>query len=465
MARIPEASIGRAPGVLSSGIALLMFAGCGSSSSTATAPTPASRCAVQTQAATSAFPVAGGSAALTISTNRECAWSVRSDASWLTTSGAASGQGDGVVTFTVASNADPAERTAALTVNEHRVPISQAGRPCDFRLSTTHEVVDAAGGERTLQITASSAQCGWTAATEHPWISILSGREGKGNGSVTFRIAPAAGPPRNGTLTAAGQAVQIEQGTGCAYSVGPMPARIASSGGPLTVAVATSNGCRWEAASQSLWITIRSGASGAATGEVQFIVASNPGPERQGLVTIAGRTHPVIQESGCTYNVSAPPLEMPGGGGLLVFGVNTAASCPWSAAGGAEWMSVSPSSGSGSGEARFVIAANPGIRRTAVARVAGQSFSITQASPCTFVLAPPYLEYDATGGNGAVLVIVSGPCTWTAQTSADWIRMVSGTSGTGDGLVQFTVPPNTGPARRAFIVIAGQDFPVSQAGR
>jgi hypothetical protein len=43
--------------------------------------------------------------------------------------------------------------------------------------------------------------------------------------------------------------------------------------------------------------------------------------------------------------------------------------------------------------------------------------------------------------------------------------MVSGTSGAGDGLVQFTVPANTGQARKAFIVIAGQNFAVSQAGR
>jgi hypothetical protein len=43
--------------------------------------------------------------------------------------------------------------------------------------------------------------------------------------------------------------------------------------------------------------------------------------------------------------------------------------------------------------------------------------------------------------------------------------MVSGTSGTGDGLVQFTVPPNAGQARSAFIVIAGQNFSVSQSGK
>jgi hypothetical protein len=149
----------------------------------------------------------------------------------------------------------------------------------------------------------------------------------------------------------------------------------------------------------------------------------------------------------------------------LAFGINTGPGCPWTATSGAQWMSVSPASGTGSGQVRFALAANPGISRSAAVHVAGRSFSVTQSSPCTYVLSPPYLEYDANGGNGAVLVIVSGPCTWTAQSTAEWIRMVSGTSGAGDGLVQFTVPPNAGQARKAFIVIAGRNFEVSQAGR
>ena len=464
MALLSAPSVGRALVVPGSGIALLLFTSCGSSSTTMTAPSP-SRCGVQAQAASSSFPVGGGSGSLTITTNRECAWSVRSDVSWLTTVGPASGQGDGAVKFTVAANVDPPERAAALTVNDQRLQISQAGRPCDFQLSTTREVVDATGGERTLQVTASSAQCGWTAAADQAWISIVSGREGRGNGSVSFRVAAMAGPPRAGTLTVAGQPVQIEQGTGCSYSIGTVPGRVGSVGGPLSVAVTTQDGCRWDAASQSVWITIRSGTSSTASGEVQFIVASNAGSEREGLLTIAGRPFTVVQDSGCAYSVSAPPLDMPGGGGFLAFGITTGGSCPWSAASDADWMSVSPGSHTGPGEARVAIPPNSGISRSGVVRVAGQSFSITQGSSCTFVLAPPFLTYDASGGNGAVLVIVSGPCTWTAQTSADWIRMVSGTSGTGDGLVQFTVPPNTGQARSALIVIAGQNFQVSQSGR
>ena len=464
MASLPARSNGRPLRAFYVASALLFCASCGSSSTTTTAPTPA-RCGVQVRAESSSFPENGGTGSLTISTDRECGWSVRSEAGWLALAGSTTGQGDGVVKFTVATNADPIERKAAVVVNDQQLQISQAGRPCGFQLSTTHEVVDASGGERTLQVAASSTLCGWTAAADQSWISVVSGREGRGNGAVTFRIAAMAGPPRAGTLTVAGQPVQVEQGTGCSYSIGSAAGRMAAAGGSLTVAVNTAEGCRWDVASQSTWITIRSGASGTTSGQVELIVASNSGPEREGLVTIAGRTYSVIQESGCNYNISPPPLDMPGGGGILAFGITTGPACSWTAAGGAAWVSVSPAGGSGPGLVQFAIAANPGISRTTVLRVAGQSYSITQASQCTFALAPPYLTYDETGGNGAVLVIVSGPCTWSAQSTVDWIRMVSGTSGTGDGLVQFTVPPNTGQARSAFIVIAGQNFSVTQSGK
>jgi hypothetical protein len=67
---------------------------------------------------------------------------------------------------------------------------------------------------------------------------------------------------------------------------------------------------------------------------------------------------------------------------------------------------------------------------------------------------------------GSLLIIVSGPCSWTATTSAGWIRLEpSRSSGKGEGLVQFTIPPNSGAARSGTVVIAGQTHAVTQSGR
>jgi hypothetical protein len=62
-------------------------------------------------------------------------------------------------------------------------------------------------------------------------------------------------------------------------------------------------------------------------------------------------------------------------------------------------------------------------------------------------------------------VIVTGVCTWATTSSVDWITVTSGASGTGNGLVQFVVAGNDGPARTGSLTIGGRRYQVSQAGR
>jgi hypothetical protein len=60
----------------------------------------------------------------------------------------------------------------------------------------------------------------------------------------------------------------------------------------------------------------------------------------------------------------------------------------------------------------------------------------------------------------------SATCTWTAASSASWITIASGASGTGDGTVQYEVSENNGLTERTTtLTIAGQSVPVSQAGK
>jgi hypothetical protein len=113
----------------------------------------------------------------------------------------------------------------------------------------------------------------------------------------------------------------------------------------------------------------------------------------------------------------------------------------------------------------FTVAANDAPARTGTLTVAGQALTVNQASSCTWVFAPPSHLLGADGGNGNVLVIVSGACTWTAASNDAWITLTAGASGTGNGLVQFTAAPNTGPARTGSLTIAGQRYDVTEAAR
>jgi hypothetical protein len=88
----------------------------------------------------------------------------------------------------------------------------------------------------------------------------------------------------------------------------------------------------------------------------------------------------------------------------------------------------------------------------------------SQVGGCTFSLTGSDRSFDATGGNGNVTVNTATGCAWTATSSAPWLIVVDGASGTGTGVVAFQVAANTtGQARTAFLSIAGQTFNINQA--
>jgi C1A family cysteine protease len=73
--------------------------------------------------------------------------------------------------------------------------------------------------------------------------------------------------------------------------------------------------------------------------------------------------------------------------------------------------------------------------------------------------------FSSAGGTGAMAVTPADGCAWTATSSASWISITSGASGTGSGTVQYTVAPATGPSSRSgTITVQGQTYPITQAG-
>ena len=509
------------------------------------------------------FSPDGGAGVARIATNRECQWSAQSDASWITVMAPSTGQGDGSVNFRVAANGDPPSRAAGIVVEGQRLQISQSGRPCTFALSSVLEMIPAVGGERTVEVAASSPQCRWSAAVDVPWIAISSAPESSGTGAVTFRVNAWTGVPRTGSVTIAGTVVRVEQGVepgpgptpgpsptpGCTYTLGAQLIEFESNGGVRevildtaaacswsasvsaewvaviggqsgsgpgavrvravgntgaprnavlrvadrnvtivqasgcsvalspgsatvdagastgVVQVSAGEGCVWSAASDAGWIAIAEGANGSGSGQVRFSIAANPGPARQGSIAVGGRAFAIAQASGCAYSISPSTQDVSGGGGAGAVSISTAAGCSWAVSSNADWIAVAPQSGSGPAQITYTVSPNRGPVRSGTLVVAGQTFTVSQASPCTWAFVPPFHTYDAGGGAGAILVIPTGPCEWTAVSNVSWISVTSGASGTGGGLVQFVVAPNTGAPRNGSLTIAGQRYEVGQGGR
>ena len=127
-----------------------LTAACGRESSTSvTAPT--ARCGVNASAQPASVGAPGGTGAIVVATNRECAWEARSEADWLSLA-TTTGQGDGSVGFAATANPQVVERRGAVLVNGVRVEITQGPAPCVYALDRPERSIDANGGRLDVAV-------------------------------------------------------------------------------------------------------------------------------------------------------------------------------------------------------------------------------------------------------------------------------------------------------------------------
>jgi hypothetical protein len=210
-------------------------------------------------------------------------------------------------------------------------------------------------------------------------------------------------------------------------------------------------------------VHVTSGASGTGNGTVQLGIDAQSGAARSTTVTIAGHTFTVNQGSGCSYSIAPPSQNVGAGAGSTSVTVTAAAGCAWTAVSNAPWLAVTAgASGTGTGPVQVDVQANTGPGRSGTATIAGQTFTVTQDSGCTYGVAPDNVPQPAAGGTFRVDVTTTGACTWTAVSAAPWLSVTSGASGTGNGAVDVSVGANTGPARSGTLTIAGRTVTVAQ---
>jgi Domain of unknown function (DUF5666)/Putative binding domain, N-terminal len=427
---------------------------------------------------------AGGTGRLNIRINRECTWSARSEVDWIAIS-PASGQGDAQIDYSVAANPLAAPRTGVIVVNEQRAELRQAAA-CLYTLTPRQQTAQSSGERLTVTVS-TAAGCAWTAVSQSSWISVESGANGSGNGTVSLLVTPNTGASRTGTVLIAGQPHTVSQSAAegtpptppvCTFVLSSTAVTVAPAGGSASVSVTVSDGCEWTASSADGWLTIVNGASGNGAGSVQFTAAPNPSrAARTGALTIAGQSvtvtqggaTPVPAPSCTTFTLSSTSESVDASGGTISVNVTTPASCEWTAAGNVGWLSVVVgASGTGNGTVQFSVAPNTATSpRTGTLTIAGQVFTVTQAGTtptCTFTVAPTNVNAPAEGGSRSVTLTASdASCPWEARANAPWIEVASASSGSGSAPVRFSVAANTGTAREGTLTIAGRTVTVDQA--
>jgi len=92
------------------------------------------------------------------------------------------------------------------------------------------------------------------------------------------------------------------------------------------------------------------------------------------------------------------------------------------------------------------------------------SYTVPTAT-CTFSLSPTGASFTAGGGTGSVSVATQSGCAWTASAGTSWMSITSGSSGTGNGTVAYSIVANAGTSSRSgALTIAGLPFNVTEAG-
>jgi glucose/arabinose dehydrogenase len=167
-------------------------------------------CAVAVSSAGRSFPIGGSVAGVVgVTAAPGCAWTARSLVPWIGVPLNQRHTGNGLVFFSVASNAgNGLSRTAAIAIGDQVFTVTQPGVPCVASVSPTIKRVARSGGSATAAVTV-PAGCAWTATSSADWIRITAGQSGSGNGSVAYAVEP--GGSRTGTLRIAGHTVIVLQ--------------------------------------------------------------------------------------------------------------------------------------------------------------------------------------------------------------------------------------------------------------
>lgn len=403
----------------------------------------ASPCSYTISPTSNSFGPQGGSGSISVTAGAGCAWTASVDsgsAAWVSIASGASGTGNGTINYSVQTNSTSSPRTGTITVAGKTFTITQQAAPaCTYSISPASNSFTPQGGSGSVSVTA-GAGCAWTASVgsgSTAWISITSGASGTGNGAVNYSVqANSTNSARTGTLTIAGQTFTVTQtgttpagppkisvsatsinfGSLSTGSTSQKTVTIKNSGKSdlliTSMTVSGNNASDFSEADQCTNTPMPAGGSGTIT--LTFAPAS--GGKKSATLSVASNDprKPTVKvklsgsakASPCTYSLTSSSQQCGRGGGTWTVGVNALSGCNWTATvsnSAASWITItSGASGSGNGTVTYTVAANSSISsRTGTMTIAGQTFTVTQASGAVPVYTPSAFQQALLDKYGA----------------------------------------------------------------
>jgi hypothetical protein len=362
-------------------------------------------------------PAGGGTLTLSVVAPSTCAWNVlNNDPNAITVVSGASGTGNGAVTLNVKPNQGPNTRTFTFLIQQGgNETISQAGTTAPAVVSTitsspTGASITVTGSGCIPGTYTTPASLTWNANTNCT-INFTTPQT-IGGLSYTFYSATVNGGPSTTT-----NPLTVNSGTTpptinatflapCTYSLSSPGQSLGSSSGFGSFTINTAPGCGWNPVPSAPWITITGplfhpgGGSGPffGTGVISYVIAANTGGARSANIAVGGQTYTITQAAlTCTYSIAPANGVFPGAGGSARVVVTTPSGCPWTAVSTAGWITLSPSSGSGTAAVNVTVAFNNTIGSRSslnTVTIAGQLYTAFQQA------VPPGGGGGGGGGGG-----------------------------------------------------------------
>ena len=338
--------------------------------------------------------------------------------------------------------------------------------------TVTMLVTGSGGFSSSVTLSASGLPSGLTAAFTPSTIAS----PGSGSSSLKLSAASGVSPASfNVSITASGGG--LSQTTvlpvtilpNCSFSISPASASVAAAAGTYSFNVTTQTGCGWNASTTASWISFPLGNSGTGSGKVTYAVSGNNSlTARSGGIGLAGLTFGVTQAAASavfSLNPTSANFGSSGGSGTAALTASPA-NASWTASSNASWINItSGTSGAGSKVLSYSVAANSGAARTGTMTIAGLTFTVTQsgATACSYQISIGPVSSTPQGFTGSIAVIAGTGCQWTATSSASWLSITSGSSGSGSGTVTYLALPNhTGSTRVGTMIVAGHTITLTE---
>jgi uncharacterized protein (TIGR03437 family) len=356
-------------------------------------------------APTSASAPAGGTTgSVTVTAPTGCAWTATSNVSWITVS-PASGNGNGVVSYTVAASSGPLARTGTLTIAGQTFTVTQAAAATLTVSPATLSFTAQRGGAnppvQALQVTASDASSiPWTATSSAAWLSVspASGNT-PANVSVSVNIAG---------LVAGNYTGQVSFASGGST--------------PATVSV-------------SLNVSETPAVIGASPASLQFSASAGINPASQNLTVsnLGGGTLSWLATVGYTTTSGWLSISPPGGNAPTTATVSVDV--------------VTPVLPAGTYRGQILVFALSGATNSPLSVLV----TLVVTSPSQLAVSPQFLSFQATQGSSAAVSQAlsvtnagSGALNWTASATTsnggDWLKL-SATQGAAPAAITVSASP------------------------